>query len=136
MPVRCYCCRIGRGKGKEIELIEDLRECLWSGSNQPLSDRELYPVLLNMFSDRDFALPGGESSRTCQKWSVAALTNILQRHQGERVVIGTHGMVMTLMMGFFSAEYGLDFLIHTSKPDIYRMEFAHRTLCDVSRMLL
>lgn len=30
---------------------------------------------------------------------------------------------MSLMMGHFSPEYGLDFLLQTTKPDIYVMEF-------------
>ncbi|MNH28411.1 Histidine phosphatase superfamily [compost metagenome] len=121
--------------GKEVERIEELREKLWSGGNQPLSDQEMYPILVNMFADPEFALPGGESNRVCQRRAVEALMNILQHHQGERIVIGTHGMVMTLMMGYLSAEYGLDFLIHTSKPDIYRMKFADRELCEVRRIL-
>lgn len=125
---------VAEATGKEVEQIEDLREKLWSGGNTPLTNREMYPVLETMFADPDFALPGGESNRICQRRAVPVLMNILQHHQGECIVIGTHGMVMTLMMGYFSAEYGLDFLIHTTKPDIYRMEFAVRELCNVSRM--
>ncbi|AAP10126.1 Phosphoglycerate mutase [Bacillus cereus ATCC 14579] len=30
---------------------------------------------------------------------------------------------MTLMMGYYDSKYDLNFLLQTSKPDIYRMEF-------------
>ena len=45
--------------------------------------------------------------------------------------IGTHGAIMTLMMGYFDSSYDLNFRYSTSKPDIYRMEFnEHELLID------
>jgi 2,3-bisphosphoglycerate-dependent phosphoglycerate mutase len=41
---------------------------------------------------------------------------------------------MTLMMGYYDKQYDLDFLLHTSKPDVYRMEFNGQTLVEVQRM--
>ena len=49
-------------------------------------------------------------------------------------MIGTHGAVMTLMMGYFDSNYDLDFLHSTSKPDIYRMEFNEQKLMNVQRL--
>lgn len=62
----------------------------------------------------------------------------LQREKQMRseveVAIGTHGNVMTLMMNYFDSTYGLDFLVHTSKPDIYRMEIVNNQLKEVKRL--
>lgn len=44
-------------------------------------------------------------------------------------------MVMSLMMGHFSTGYGLDFLMQTTKPDIYVMEFKEDEVL-VRRMLV
>ncbi|ETT76565.1 phosphoglycerate mutase [Paenibacillus sp. FSL R7-277] len=120
---------------QEIILIDDLREKVWMEGNQQLSDEGLYDELQKMYTDPDYALPGGESNRECQARAVKALQEILRTHAGERVVIGTHGMVMSLMMGHFAPGYGLDFLLQTTKPDIYVMEFGEDEV-SVRRMSL
>lgn len=108
---------------QEIILNEALKEKIWMEGNRPVPEDELYSVLEKMYDDADFALPGGESNNECQTRAVQVLKDILRKHPGERIVIGTHGLVMALMMGYFADEYGLDFLLQTKKPDIYRMEF-------------
>lgn len=59
---------------------------------------------------------------------------ILKKYKGEKVVLGTHGAVMTLMMGYFDRQYDLEFLLKTSKPDIYRMEFNGEVLMETKRL--
>ncbi|WP_412915391.1 histidine phosphatase family protein [Brevibacillus sp. 179-C 1.1 NHS] len=109
--------------GKEIVVFEDLRELVFIGNDQIMADNELYPLVKKMFSEPDFSLPGGESIRICRNRAVKTLRTILDQYRGRKVVIGTHGAIMTLMMGYFDPQYDLEFLLTTSKPDIYRMEF-------------
>lgn len=120
--------------GAEINSVEDLREIHFSGGNKIMSDQELYPLLTRMFEDRGFAPDGGESLNDCQKRVVAVLKNIMNQHRGQKIAIGTHGAVMTLMMNYFDAQYDLSFLLQTTKPDIYRMEFENGTLIGVERL--
>lgn len=121
-------------QGQEIQLVEDLKERLWTDSDQRPADRDLYPYLEKMLEDPDFILPGGESGRACQTRAVHTLQEILHKHPGGRIAIGTHGMVMTLMMNYFAADYGYEFLMQLSKPDIYRLEFTDGTLRAVERI--
>ncbi|UQZ35159.1 histidine phosphatase family protein [Paenibacillus sp. PK3_47] len=120
--------------GREIHTLEDLKERDWHGSDRQLTDEEVDLYLERMFAEPDFALPGGESNAACQARAVAALKNILHNHQGERIVIGTHGMVMALMMGYYADEYGPEFLDSLTKPDIYKMQFEGGTLAGVERL--
>ncbi|MBZ9536257.1 hypothetical protein KGR20_18950 [Cytobacillus oceanisediminis] len=41
---------------------------------------------------------------------------------------------MTLMMGYYDNQFDLDFLLNTTKPDIYRMEFQGNKLMQVQRL--
>lgn len=120
--------------GKDIVVIEDLRERDFSIEENDMMDKELYPAVKMMFSDPYFSFPGGESNMACQERALSVLKDILMKYRGEKIVIGTHGIVMTLMMNYFDPQYGLDFLIHTSKPDVYIMEFDDDTLIDVKRL--
>lgn len=120
--------------GKEILVFEDLREMVFVSDDTILSDKEVYPLVKEMFSNPDFSLNGGQSLNICQNRSITTLRNILKIHKGQNIVIGTHGAIMTLMMGYFDSQYDLDFLLKTSKPDIFRMEFNEEELIEVKRL--
>ncbi|CAM3873384.1 histidine phosphatase family protein [Bacillus wiedmannii] len=119
---------------KEILIYENLKECMFSSGDQVILDREVYPLVKKMFSDPDFALTEGESYKDCQRRVVKVLKEILMDFQGQKIVIGTHGLVMTLMMNYFDKQYGFEFLIHTSKPDIYKLEFNDEQLLNVKKL--
>lgn len=119
---------------KEVIVFENLKEKIFSAGDKRISDKELYPLLEKSFSDPIYALEGGESNAACQQRAIKVLKELLRTYQGQKVVIGTHGAVMTLMMGFYDSRYDLDFLLHTTKPDIYRMEFDGQKLVDVKRL--
>ncbi|OZB96161.1 histidine phosphatase family protein [Paenibacillus sp. XY044] len=114
---------LARAQGKEIIVYEDLKELVFLDEGQIVPDQELMPTVRRMFSNPGFSLPGGESLENCQRRVFATFKDILNRYKGHKVVIGTHGLVMTLMMGYFDQQYNLEFLLGTSKPDIYKMEF-------------
>ena len=120
--------------GEEVLVFEDLKERIFSSGNNRVSDKELVPFLENSFSESNFSLEGGESNADCQKRAIKVLKELLETFRDKKIVIGTHGAVMTLMMEYFDSTYDLDFLYSTSKPDIYRMEFNEKELVNVQRL--
>ncbi|ALQ69308.1 histidine phosphatase family protein [Bacillus thuringiensis] len=119
---------------KEIVVYENLKECRFASEDRIISDKEVYPLVKKMFSNPDFARTEGESYADCQRRVVRVLKEILMDFQGHKIVIGTHGLVMTLMMNYFDKQYGFEFLMNTSKPDIYKMEFKEEQLMNVERL--
>ncbi|MCU5113236.1 histidine phosphatase family protein [Bacillus wiedmannii] len=119
---------------KEVVVYENLKECMFLSEDKIISDKEVYPLVKKMFSDPDFALTEGESYKDCQVRVVKMLKKILMNFQGQKIVIGTHGLVMTLMINYFNNQYGFEFLIHTSKPDIYKLEFKEEQFMNVERL--
>ncbi|MEI5908487.1 histidine phosphatase family protein [Bacillus spongiae] len=120
--------------GKEIVVKEDLKERVFFHDDNRHPDNELFPVLEKSFSDPTYSLPGGESNQECQQRAVSVLNELLTEHQGRKMAIGTHGAVMTLMMHHYDKQYDLSFLLSTSKPDVYKMEFNGQDLVDVQRL--
>lgn len=114
--------------GHPIHLREDLRETDFGTTRVDMTSVQ------KMYNDPTLAFPEGESNQVCQERAAACLLAILREHEGERIAIGTHGNVMTLMMGYFDPAYAYDFLLHTSKPDIYRLEIAGSQLVEVVRL--
>jgi 2,3-bisphosphoglycerate-dependent phosphoglycerate mutase len=120
--------------GQEVLAFEDLKERIFTAVDNRISDKELFPLLKKSFDEPKFALTGGESNSECQKRAIIVLKELLITYRGQKVVLGTHGAVMTLMMGYYDSKYDLEFLLHTSKPDIYRMQFIGQELVDVKRL--
>lgn len=120
--------------GQEVLVFEDLKEKIFSSENQRLADKDLNPILEKSFFDSDFSLEGGESNEDCQKRAIKVLNELLDSLRNKKIVIGTHGAIMTLMMQYFDSTYDLNFLHSTSKPDIYRMEFNEQELLNVQRI--
>ncbi|ADK06309.1 TPA: histidine phosphatase family protein [Bacillus anthracis] len=119
---------------REILIYENLKECMFSSGDQVISDKEVYPLVQKMFSNPGYALAEGESYTDCQRRVAKVLKEILMDFQGQKIVIGTHGLVMTLMMNYFDEQYDFEFLMNTSKPDIYKMEFNEEQLMNVERL--
>lgn len=69
-----------------------------------MSDKELFPLIEKSFLDPDFALTGGESNVDWQKRAIKVLKELLNTCRGQKVVVGTHGAVMTLMMGIMTVS--------------------------------
>lgn len=126
--------KLAEGIGKEVLIFENLKERTFSAGKMRVSDEDLYSILEESFADPHFRLPGAESNQTCQKRAVKVLIDLLDVYKGRKLVIGTHGLVMTLMMNYFDMQYNLDFLMNISKPDIYRMEFHNQDLVEVKRL--
>ncbi len=125
---------LAKSIGKEVMVYEDLKERRFTSADTRISDVELWPLLEESFQDPDYMLPGGESNADCQTRAVQVLQELLDTYAEQRIVLGSHGAVMTLMMGYFDDKYDLDFLLSTTKPDIYRMEFEGEKLVDVQRL--
>jgi 2,3-bisphosphoglycerate-dependent phosphoglycerate mutase len=126
--------KVAQQIGQEVLVLENLKERVFSSGDNRISDEELVPNLEKSFFDFNFTLNGGESNADCQKRGIEVLKELLNTYKDKKVVIGTHGLVMTLMMRYFDSTYDLNFLYSTSKPDIYRMEFIEQELVNVQRI--
>jgi 2,3-bisphosphoglycerate-dependent phosphoglycerate mutase len=122
--------------GLTIELEENLRERPLASLDHVIEDQDFMAAIERAFTDPDYALPGGESNHEAQRRGMEALQRVLDRHQGKRIAIGTHGNIMTILMSYWDKEaYGLAFWKQTSMPDIYKMTLdEQQQLVAVSRL--
>lgn len=122
-----------RSLGQAIRIDENLRECVFSGQNQTMPQTDVYPLVRQMFADHTFSRDGSETFRSCQHRGIKILMAILQQHEKKRIVIGTHGLIMTTILHHFDAMYDFDFLRQTTKPDIYKLQFKNTELVLISK---
>lgn len=112
---------------------ENLRERTMSGSE--VRHENFREAKQRLYLDPTFSYPGGESGEEAVSRAMAVVQRILDRHPGQKVVIGIHGDIMTLILGYYDPSYGYDFWANTTMPDIYKLEFDRESrLVQVTRL--
>ncbi|AEI38978.1 histidine phosphatase family protein [Paenibacillus mucilaginosus] len=109
--------------GLPVAEEEDLRERKLSAEPLFPSREAFFEAKRSLFADPQLRYPGGESSEEARQRGTAVLRGLLLRHRGSRLALGTHGDIMTLMLGAWDPAYGFRFWQSTSMPDIYKAEF-------------
>ncbi len=105
-------------RGLPVHLLDDLRERRLS----PEPHDEWRVTLERSWSDADFELPGGESGRTAQRRAMAVLDLLRTRHaDGGRIVLGSHGNLISLILQALQPEVGYDFHMAMPTPALYRL---------------
>jgi len=115
---------------KDIHIEEDLRERM-IGDFTPRTFKE---AKHRVFEEMDFSFPGGESSIVAQKRATSVILRIIDTYKGKKIVVGTHGDIMTLILNYFDKKYEYTFWQSTSMPDIYKLKIEDDKLIDGIRM--
>lgn len=114
-----------------VQLHEDLRE-RQIGVFEGMS---LHEAKRKVYEEFTFSFPGEESIRDAQRRAVAILQQLIRAYEGQHIVLGTHGDIMTLMMNYFDFDptYGFEFWVSTKMPDIYKLELKCMQLREVTK---
>ena len=91
-------------RGLEVETIDGFRERR-SDSDWD-RDSDFAAFLKRQWDDFSYTLSDGERLGEVQARNVAALEGVLSAHEGETVVIGTHGMALSTLINRYDPSYG------------------------------
>ncbi|WP_339321179.1 histidine phosphatase family protein [Paenibacillus sp. FSL W8-0194] len=119
--------------GKEIAIIDELRERTLAADHVHIPGEQFADCKKRLYDDFRYALPGGESSEEAQRRGTEAFMQLLRRHPGKKLALGTHGDIMTLILNFFDSKFGFAFWRSTSMPDVYKLVFEDLKLTEVTR---
>nr|WP_239584129.1 histidine phosphatase family protein [Aquibacillus albus] len=101
-----------------IQIDHRLQERLLSEA--PIDD--WMDVLEKSFSDRDFRLPGGESSNDALSRSIQVVNELMQDESSENAAIVTHGNLLAILLGEFQEDFGYEHWKTITNPDVYMIE--------------
>ncbi|MDE7361656.1 MAG: histidine phosphatase family protein [Oscillospiraceae bacterium] len=107
--------------GLEINIYEDLRERGaggWHGEH-------FFEFAEKQWADHDFRAEGGESLREVQERNIRVLKKLLAEHEGENIVVATHGTALSTMLNFFYPQYDFECFkkIVNFMPFVIRLDF-------------
>lgn len=121
---------IAKYRNISVEIWNDFRERI--KADKPFEDFDKAMEML--WHDYKFSFKNGESNNNAQKRGISALYCVLEKYRGKRVVIGTHGNIMVLIMNYFDNKYNYSFWKQLDMPDIYRLQFNDKELFEVKRI--
>ncbi|MDY7043147.1 histidine phosphatase family protein [Virgibacillus sp. M23] len=115
---------------KTIGLIENVKERILS--DKPVKDFQT--AITKVWGNYDFAFTGGESNYEAQHRGVKSIFELLEIHQNENIVIGTHGNIMVLIMNYFDRRYDFSFWEKLEMPAIYKLIFREKELQEIQKI--
>jgi len=103
--------------GSEVVVVDDLRERRLS--TQQVADwRE---QLAKTWSDFDYALPTGESSRACQQRMLNAIAELLSSTRATRIAVASHGNAIALVLNAIEPSFGFEQWAAMRNPHVYHL---------------
>lgn len=91
--------------GFKIELVEDFREQK-SSSFIRRDNPEHHGYMEKQWNDFTYVLSDGESLSEVQERNIAALNDVLLKHNGQNIVIGTHATALSVIINYYDNAYG------------------------------
>jgi len=113
--------------GHQIETIEDFRERR-SDSDMRRDHPDFLAVVKRQIADFGYTYSDGESLEQVQARNIGALNDVLDRYAGKTIAIGTHGVALSTMIGYYDDAYGIDdfWAMMELTPWVVRMDFDGR----------
>ena len=108
-------------KGLNIEIIDDFRErkvdSIWIEDFVSFSKAQ--------WKDFDYKLSDGESLNEVQSRNISALNNVLEKHKGKNIAIGSHGTALSTIINYYDKSFGYENFerIRTVMPWIVEFTF-------------
>jgi 2,3-bisphosphoglycerate-dependent phosphoglycerate mutase len=122
-------------KGLAITEVEDFRERR-SDSDMGRNNPGFPAFLKRQWEDFSYTHSDGESLVAVRERNIAALNGVLDRHQGQNIAIGTHGMALSAIVSHYDPAYGHhDWLAMEFKmPWAVRMVFDRRDCVGIEKV--
>lgn len=111
--------------GLDINIYEDLRERSagrWHGER-------FFDFIERQWADFDYHIEDGESLREVQERNIRVLKRLLAEHEGENIVIATHGTALSTILNFYYPQYDFECFkkIVDFMPFVIRLDFERDT---------
>ncbi len=116
----------------DVVLDDGFRERRLAGSHVDDFDRHADAL----WADPTLEWPGGESHRTARQRGLDAVARTIGRYGDEgdrRIVIGTHGTLLALILGAYDDRYDAAFWAAMTMPDCYRVRYVGTESVEIDR---
>ena len=126
--------------GFDVELVEDFQErkgdsgLAW-GNGDKMSDIKLADIK-RQWADFSYTYSDGECYAEVQARNIAALNSVLARYKNKTIVIGTHGISLSMIINYYDSAFGFEEFMKMVyiTPWIVKMEFHGDVCVDIEKI--
>ncbi len=118
----------------KIQTVDDFRERKsdsdWDKKN------DLIDFIQRQWANFDYTLSDGETLRAVQNRNIRALSEILEKHAGQNIAIGTHGTALSVIINYYDKSYGYEDFIKMLPicPFAVKMVFDGQKCIDIKQI--
>ena len=116
--------------GLTIETIHNFRERAIS-EGRWIDDFETYAR--RQWADFSYKLPDGECLAEVQARNVAALEDVLTRHNGKNIAIGTHGTALSMIILHYNPSFSFEEFMAMPMPWTAKLTFEGNTFVSLEK---
>lgn len=91
-------------------------------SATPVSASAFQSAVRATWADPNRAYPGGETHAAAQARGLVLVRSLAARHPDAQIVLGTHGVLLALIVQGLLPGYGYPFWLALTMPDVYRLD--------------
>jgi 2,3-bisphosphoglycerate-dependent phosphoglycerate mutase len=84
--------------------------------------------------DFHFSFPKGVTNYEAQSRVISASLKLFETYDSKHIAIGTHGLLLALILNYFDPNVDLNFRLRLTMPDIYVLEIGGPQKAGYSRM--
>lgn len=97
-----------------------------------------FEALGKRWEDFEYAEEGGESLGSVQRRNIEALKELLEKHTGKNIVLGTHGTALSMIIQYYRPAFNLDdfMRIFGVLPYVVRLDFEGDQLVGSEELLM
>ena len=112
--------------GLAIVAYEDLRE----RTSGKWFEGDFFDFAKKQWEDFNYHIENGESLGEAQARNIRALKKLLKEHDGENIVIGTHGTALSTILNYYYPQFGFEEFkkIVNFMPFVIRLDLEGETL--------
>ena len=110
-----------KAAGLAIEVVNDFRER--AIAHEWIGEENFRAYAVKQWEDSSHKLPGGECLAEVQSRNLAALNDVLTRHKGKNIAIGTHGAALGTIIRHYDPAYSFEEWQAMAMPWVAKMTF-------------
>jgi len=89
------------------------------------------------WDDFNFCEEGGETLGNVQQRNIQVLSEIVNRHPNECIVIGTHGTALSTILNYYNSSFNINYFkqIWHSMPYVIQVDFEGESMVRTKELL-
>lgn len=106
-------------RNMDIHIVDDLRE-------RKVSDvhiEDFVSFSTNQWQDFNHKLNGGESLNEVKNRGIKAIEDIINKHKGKDIVVGTHGTFLGVLLNYYDDKFGFDDWKALKMPSMFTITY-------------